>query len=85
MYKNSTDSSINKPDYWVASQCVHLSSSCLFCMRIVKNASLNMHDLYRSTGEKIGPQYKVCPVVELQTNIQTTGQDENGVWQLNVN
>ena len=45
---------------------------------------MNAHRLFYSTNSPISSYYKALPVVSLNTNIQTTGQNADGVWQLKV-
>ena len=75
----------NKPVYWLASRCVELKGArCDYGVFYVESRKLDYHYLYLTTGGAYSETARVVPVVTLQTNIQTTGQDENGVWQLEV-
>ena len=86
IFKNSTTTSSNKSTYWLASRCAILNSSaCDFVVRRVIIGSVNSSRLYDSNGSTYSPACRVCPVVSLTSNIQTTGQDSNGVWQLKIN
>ncbi|MBE5806398.1 MAG: hypothetical protein E7313_06840 [Clostridiales bacterium] len=87
IFKKSTDISSNKLVYWIASRCVFLSPTsarCLFNVNYIDSGFVSSDDLYYSHGYEISPSYPCMPVVSLESNIQTTGQDANGVWQLDV-
>ena len=51
---------------------------------IVNSDLLSGHWLFSSTGSTLKPSGAVLPVVSLNTNIQTSGQNADGVWQLKV-
>ncbi|MBE5805323.1 MAG: hypothetical protein E7313_01175 [Clostridiales bacterium] len=86
LFKNSTSTGNSKSTYWLASRSLHLSDSdCSYGVRRIYDGTVNNYSLYRSNGITNSPAYKVCPVVSLESNIQTTGQNSNGVWQLKVN
>ena len=86
IFKNSTNISINKSYFWLASQCVFTDvDGCLFGMFIPAEGSVLFDHLYESeTGTDKDLPLSIVPVVSLKTNIQTTGQNENGVWQLKI-
>ena len=85
IFKNSTSTSSNKTIYWLASPSVDLgSNSCGFIMSVVYSGRMSNNQLYNSNGNVFSPASRVVPVVSLESNIQTTGQDANGVWQLKV-
>ncbi len=85
IFKNSTSTSSNKSIYWLASRCVYLNDSyCHFGVRRVDNDYVFGSYIYFSNGNTSSPAYSVIPVVSLKTNIQTTGQDDSGVWQLKI-
>ena len=84
-FKNSVNTSNNKSNYWLASQCVNLHEvTCSFRVYRIYSKGIYTYDLYNSAGRNSTEKYSIVPVVELQTNIQTAGQDVNGVWQLDV-
>ena len=85
LYKKSTDVNTNKPTYWFASRCVYLYSSiCSFGARGVYSGFVSYYYLYDSDGDAYSPAYACVPVVSLKSNIQTSGQNESGEWQLVV-
>lgn len=70
---------------WLTSHSVFLfPSSCDFYLNYVTSNGVDGCGLYGSSGNKISAGYRVIPVVSLNTNIQTIGQDDNGVWQLKI-
>ncbi len=84
IFKNSTSISSNKSFYWLASRCVKLwSSDCSFIMQFVCGA-VGVGTVYSSTGSTGNGTWGVVPVVSLKSNIQTTGKDSSGVWQLKI-
>ena len=84
IFKNTTSTS-SKVNYWLASRCVSLYSSyCHFYVRCVMSNTVNNGDMGNSRGYNSTIAYAVVPLVSLESNIQTTGQDDNGVWQLKV-
>jgi len=86
IFKNSTSTSSDKSTYWLASRCVNLNySDCYFNIRRVDSGSVSRNSVCRSNGTTNSPANRVVPVVSLQSNIQTLGQNENGVWELKVN
>ena len=85
IYKKSINESSSKSDYWLASRCVRLDSNgCTFFVHIVYSGGVNYNYVCNSNGGTHSPANRVVPVVSLQANIQTIGQDANGVWQLKV-
>lgn len=85
IFKKSTDTRTNKNCFWLASRCVGLYSSyCYFGVRSVNSGNGYCDNLFLSDGFTYSPTNAVSPVVSLKSNIQTTGQDENGVWQLDA-
>ena len=78
--------SAGKP-YWIASKCAYIYDGeyCSYAVRNVSsNGKIGAYELYDSAENVGGIGYRVTVVVNLLNNIKTTGQDENGVWQLKV-
>lgn len=85
LFKNSVNTQQNKPVYWLASRSAHLYSVySSMRVRCINEGSVAHITLCRSDGTVYSPSYTFVPVVTLQTNITTTGQDENGVWELEI-
>jgi len=85
IFKNSINTSSYKTNYWLASHCESLDAKyCFFTVYNIYNGNVGNDVVYVSTGSKLSPKYRMLPVVSLQSNIQTIGQDENGVWQLKI-
>ena len=85
IFKNSTNTSDNKPTYWLASRYANLQSDyCNYGLFTIYLNCLYDHWLINSKGEVEEPAYAIVPIVSLESNIKTTGQDENGVWQLKL-
>ena len=85
IFKNSTSTSSNKPTYWLASRYVYLeSNSCRFNVGEVTDGIVSCRYMCDSYGYTNFQAHRLGPVVSLKSNIQTTGQDESGVWQLKV-
>lgn len=78
----------DNPYFWLASRfaAIDQSTRCTFGVFQVFSGDLNGYNMAVSTlvEHTAGARRCVIPVVTLETNIQTTGQDDNGVWQLNV-
>lgn len=75
----------NKPKFWLASRCGTVATTGFWCfnVRTARSNEVNSETMFYSMGvyEERYLGYSVVPVVTLQTNIQTSGQ-ENGVWKL---
>lgn len=85
LFKNSVNTQPNKPVYWLASRSEHLYSVySSMRVRCINEGSVAHITLCRSDRTVYSPSYTFLPVVTLQTNITTTGQDENGVWELEI-
>jgi hypothetical protein len=83
IFKKSTNISANKPTFWLASRCVYLYSSyCNFDVRRVNSGSVSSNCLFSLSGNTYRLAYAVSAVVSLKSNIQTTGQDSSGAWNL---
>ena len=84
LFRNAADSA-NKSTYWLASRCVGLGDSyCGFFVRYVGDGGVRSNGLYGSTGSTVSDTYAGVPVVSLTSNIQTSGKDANGAWNLVV-
>ena len=86
IFKNSTNVNSNKPEYWLASRQVNLlpASGSYFVSSIYNGNVNNTSGIYDSRGYSISPAKNIVPVVTLEANLQTTGQNANGVWQLYI-
>ena len=85
IFRQSSNTSANKPSFWVAARYVNLgSSSCGFYVRYVGSGDVGGNYLYGSSGGVNSPSYAVVPMVTLQSNIQVSGMDANGVWLLDT-
>ncbi len=85
IFKNSTNINNNKSHYWMASRCSGLYDNYgTFMVRVIYDGSIYGHQIYDSSNQGYTRTEYVSIVVPLETNIQTTGQDTNGVWQLSV-
>ena len=77
-------------DYWLASATAVLGKGYVayYIQKIYVNETghtvFGSVKLYDSMERVWTEEANVLPVVTLNTNIQTTGQDSNGVWQLDV-
>ena len=86
IFRQSTNTSAWKPNFWVAARYVNLyPSNCDFSVRYVYPGGVGNYGLYVSSGSVISPSYAVVPMVTLQSNIQVSGMDANGVWLLDTN
>ena len=82
--KNSADISKNKSTYWLASRSIYLSENgCGFFIQLI-GGTIGGNPTYFSYGANPRPAWSVIPVISLNTSIQTTGQDDNKVWQLKI-
>jgi len=85
LFRNSVDISSNKSSYWIGSFGVYLySKMCNYSIYLIHESSIYGESIYESNGGKPEKSFAVVPVVTLEQNIQTSGQDSNGVWQLDV-
>ncbi|HBC84743.1 MAG TPA: hypothetical protein DCZ30_04890 [Clostridiales bacterium] len=85
IFRQSTNSSAWKPNFWVAARYVYLRPSyCSFRVRVVSSGNVSNDGLYHSAGNVGRPSYAVVPMVTLQSNIQVSGMDANGVWLLDI-
>ena len=85
IFRQSTNTSAWKPNFWVAARYVGLSPSyCYFRVRYVRSGSVDGTYLYVSAGSVGSPSYAVVPMVTLRSNIQVSGMDANGVWLLDT-
>jgi len=86
LLKKGTDVNSNKSALWLNSRMfIYDEAGAGFGMRILSSGKVNFYSIYFSDGKTNAPGFAMCPVVTLESNIKTTGQDSNGVWQLNIN
>lgn len=83
LFMNETNSNYSK--YWISSRCTFDSSSTgvNFFVHMVYDGMVAMNIVLASWPNEyveIANSEGVRPIVYLKTNIQTTGQDENGAW-----
>ena len=84
LFRNASNTEKDK-SYWADMQCVGVyDAESSFGIREIYDKDVNAHGLYVTSGKEFYRRDYVVPVVKLNTNIQTTGQDANGVWQLKV-
>lgn len=85
IFKTSMNTSNSKSSFWLASCCTYLNNTyCHFHIRLVDSGGVYAAEMFSSGGGGNSPTCAVSAVVSLKSNMQTTGQDENGVWQLKV-
>ena len=85
IFRQSENISANKSYFWVATRYINLDSTlCVFCAGLVGAGNLGAGYLYHSAEYLYTPSYAIMPMVTLQSNIQTAGQDLNNVWQLDL-
>jgi len=74
--------------YWVNAKSINLFENyCNFGLSVIATSSenaVNMTTMYTTSGHVYDRIATYVPVVELEDNIQTTGKDANGVWQLDI-
>ena len=69
--------------YWIASRAIYITSSFIgFRIRIVDGDLLNGANWYDLTKNEYSSSIGIRPIVYLEPNILTTGQDSDGVWIL---
>ena len=83
MFFMGTDNK-NKATYWIASHYAWPGDSvCIFPVGIIGAWRFNSEALYfSSVRDAVEAEYSVTPVVTLESNIQTSGQNENGAWEI---
>ncbi|MBE5805281.1 MAG: hypothetical protein E7313_00965 [Clostridiales bacterium] len=83
--KNSTDISTYKSNYAFSNRYTNLhNKEASFFVKYVANGKISNNNL-KGSGSFIGTAlFAVVPVVSLEKNIQTIGQNADGVWQLKV-
>jgi len=76
----------NTYDYWIASRATSTDPGmCSYGVRYVRNGGmLDVDYICNSQGIQRERFHKVRPVISLEKNIQTTGKNANGVWELKV-
>lgn len=83
LFKSTIDETDNKEIYWMNMKCALLySAGCGFYVQTVYNGYIDTFYLYYSPGSSKSYSHTCMPVVILKPNIQTLGQDSNGVWNL---
>ena len=75
--------------FWLASRSAILKDDfCYYALSDIRDGGVLNHALFSSKEDqnKLEDEesHPARPVVGLDSNIKTTGQDENGVWQLDV-
>ena len=86
LFRNAANTGY-KNEFWLASRYVDLngSSYCYFRVREVGSGSVTGNRLAGSDNSgAYSCNYRVVPVVSLESNILTSGKDSSGVWQLKV-
>ncbi|MBE5806345.1 MAG: hypothetical protein E7313_06565 [Clostridiales bacterium] len=85
LFKNLDNSNAS---YWLASQAVNLDDICCYYgIDIISGERKSISKTFYSStggGKTAESEARVMPIVSLNTNIQTSGKDANGVWQLDV-
>ena len=83
LFMNEAESE-NK-NYWLASQCVEICNSyCGFRINCIDEGDFYDDGSYYSDGDIAENACAVVPIVSLTSNIQTSGKDANGAWNLVV-
>lgn len=78
-----TTANFGEKTFWLSSHCKDLQSGYYwFYMRMVLSGEVNVGTLYSPITSDLECCAGVLPVVTLKANIQTSGQDENGAWNL---
>lgn len=72
--------------FYLASYCINFESrGCMFCVRLMSSGKIESYwSLFNSWDYDGICGARVMPVVSLKSNIQTSGQDESGAWNLVV-
>ena len=86
MFSKASDGKGN--NIWLASRCVNTIKGTEICnfdvCRVLTN-KIESYGIYQARDhEGSGRAHPISIVVLLENNLKTTGQDENGVWQLDV-
>ena len=86
IFKSSSNVNSNKSTFWLASNCENLTASfARFIVHNISGGNVSGNSLYLSNGlEHSVNEHRAVPIISLQSNIQTIGQDANGVWQLKI-
>ena len=86
LFRNKTNN--NNVNYWLASRGVYsYSDHAVFSIGVVEEGEIRMGYQYLGDNSDNLTSYSgidgsVRPIVYLKSNIQTSGQNENGVWQI---
>lgn len=90
LFRNPVESNRTK-EFWLASRCVDLdghyenSKCCGFGIRYITNDYVKNSEMFWADGEiNVVSPFGVTPVVSLESNIQTSGKDDSGAWNLKV-
>ena len=83
-YYSYETTNFGEKTFWLASHMTYMDTeACYYMLRFIQDGKVENNyngDLYVSTEEERISYKSIIPVVTLQTNIQTTGKDENGAW-----
>ena len=86
LYKKVEDVTVNKEPYWMASYSVSIGKSyCDYHIGRIEGGRFNLDNgrpIYESTGQYFSTSCRVMPIVTLRANLQTTGKDNSGAWNL---
>ena len=86
LYKKVEDVTVNKEPYWIASYSVSIGKSyCHYHIGRIEGGMFNLDNgrpIYESTGKYFSVSCRAMPVVTLRANLQTTGKDNSGAWNL---
>ena len=86
IFKDNNDESQSK-QYWLASRSTYLQETiCNYDVLTIENGIIKRRTFGNSSNWDSGTQLtlSVSVIVSLDYDIKTTGQDENGVWQLDI-
>ncbi|MBP3502634.1 MAG: hypothetical protein J6K42_04055 [Clostridia bacterium] len=84
-YYGYTTTNFSGKSFWLASRCINSNpGNSIFFVRTVRSGGVsdNFTALLVSNGGEIGCGWTALPVVSLKSNIQTSGKDESGAWNL---
>ena len=86
IFRTSTDITIDAPKFWIATNCIGLNSSyCSYYLHNAANGWIGTGYVYNNAVDSKSSNGAVSVVVVLETNIKTSGQDENGAWNIIAN
>ncbi|MBE5805435.1 MAG: hypothetical protein E7313_01755 [Clostridiales bacterium] len=85
IFKDNSNLDKYKRRYWLANQCVNLYPGFVhYSVFHIVDGKVGAALIYDSKDRSEVVPYYFMPVVVLDKNLKTTGQDANGVWQLDV-